>query len=312
MRSQSLPIVAQLIKLSRENANRASYLIVSIAMFGVFIFDLILPLGVAAAALYALVVCASMWIRGNTGTYVIAAIGLLFTILGFFLSSDIVSTIEAVIINRLLAALLIIVTAIMVLKIKKAEIDISTLMTQSVMDPLTQAKNWRAFGQELENEIVRNKRYHRSLSVAIIDIDHLAMINQVCNNDFGDSVINKVAKEILNNIRRCDVLYRLDGGKFAILFAETGMQEAKRVGEVICKKISSKIRLTDHEITVSVGIATLDAEDSKRVLCQRAEEALLQSKGNGRNRVSTSPPVSTKTKETSRVAAILSRSRFKD
>ncbi|MDP1559456.1 MAG: GGDEF domain-containing protein [Nitrosomonas sp.] len=231
------------------------------------------------------------------------------TTLGFFLSSAFVSSLEVVITDRILTILLLIIATIMVLRIKKADNDISNLTMQSVIDPLTQAKNSRAFGQEIENEIARDKRYHRSLSIAIIDIDHLKMINEDYDSDQGDHVIQRVAEEIENNIRRCDILYRLGGGKFAVLFAETGVLEAKRVGDVVCKKIFSKIGLSDRKITVSVGIAALSAEDNKRVFCQRAEEALLQAKRNGRNKVSTLPPINN-IKETSRVAAILSRSRF--
>ncbi len=309
MSSQRFPTVLFLRLFLNDFAGYIHYLIMLVAIIGIFAFDLASPLNVAAGTLYALVVFGSLFIKGNKSTYVAAVMGLIFTVAGFFLSaSSMVSSLEAVIINQLLAALLIIGAALIVIRIKKADENISALRIQSVIDPLTQAKNYRAFEQELSREIRLHKRHNRNLSVAFIDIDYLHKINQSYGNDGGDNIINQVAKEIEANIRSSDVLYRLAGDKFAVLFAEASMQGTKSVGEAICKKTSSKIALCGRNITLSMGIATLEENDSERSLCQRAEKALLQSKEDGRNRVTTVPPVSTK--DTSGIAAILARSRY--
>ena len=308
MSSQRFPTASYLTLFLNEFAGRIHYLFMLAAMVGVFIFDLISPLGVAAGSPYVLVVFGSLWIKGKTATYIAAVMGIFLTLAGFFLSPSIVSPMETVIINRVLTALLVFGAALIVIRIKKADENLSTLKIQSVIDPLTQTKNWRAFEQELSGEILRHKRYNRKLSVAFIDIDCLSKINQVYGRNGGDDVINRVVKEIGNNIRSCDILYRLVGDRFAVLFAETGMRDTKRVAEAICKKVSDNIELRDRKITLSTGIATLEEKDSKRLLCQRAEEALLQSKEDGKNRVTTVPPVSTK--DTPRIAAILARSRY--
>lgn len=308
MSSQSFSTAPFLRMFFNEFSDRIHYLMMLAAMIGVFIFDMVSPLGVAAGSPYVLIVFGSLWIKGKSATYIAAVMGLFFTVAGFFLSTLIVSSMETVIINRILTSLLIIGAALIVVRIKKTDENLSILKVQSVIDPLTQAKNWRAFEQELSSEILRHKRCKRELSIALIDIDYLGKINQAYGRIGGDDIINRVAKEIENNVRSYDALYRLDGDRFAVIFPETGIFDTKRVAEAICKKVSDNVELSDRKITLSTGIVSLEEKDSRRLLCQRAEDALLQSKEDGKNRVTTVPPVSTK--DASRIAAILTRSRY--
>ncbi|MBK6957606.1 MAG: GGDEF domain-containing protein [Nitrosomonas sp.] len=308
MRSQILSATANLKLFFREYPIQTNSLIILVATLSILIIDLQLPLGVAAGVPYALVIFASLWVSGIQFTYFLAALGIIFTIIGFYLSPGIAVPINIALFNRGITLLLIICSAIMVIKIKKANIDISTLMTQLLIDPITGYKNRQAFESELDTEILRCKRYHRNLSVAIIDIDLLKLFSD--NYDFrnkNDS-IKRISQEIKADIRTSDLFYRIDINVFAVLFPETGLTEAKEVCEAIRKKISAKIdKNTENKITISIGIATLSEADKRINLCKRAEDALFISKRNGGNFVSTLPEVANKDKP--HVAAILSRSR---
>jgi len=308
MRSQILSATANLKLFFREYPIQTNSLIILVATLSILIIDLQLPLGVAAGVPYALVIFASLWVSGIQFTYFLAALGIIFTIIGFYLSPGIAVPINIALFNRGITLLLIICSAIMVIKIKKANIDISTLMTQLLIDPITGYKNRQAFESELDTEILRCKRYHRNLSVAIIDIDLLKLFSD--NYDFrnkNDS-IKRISQEIKADIRTSDLFYRIDINVFAVLFPETGLTEAKEVCEAIRKKISAKIdKNTENKIKISIGIATLSEADKRINLCKRAEDALFISKRNGGNFVSTLPEVANKDKP--HVAAILSRSR---
>ena len=308
MRSQILSATANLKLLFREYPIQTNSLIILVATLSILIIDLQLPLGVAAGVPYALVIFASLWVSGIQFTYFLAALGIIFTIIGFYLSPGIAVPINIALFNRGITLLLIICSAIMVIKIKKANIDISTLMTQLLIDPITGYKNRQAFESELDTEILRCKRYHRNLSVAIIDIDLLKLFSD--NYDFknkNDS-IKRISQEIKADIRTSDLFYRIDINVLAVLFPETGLTEAKEVCEAIRKKISAKIdKNTENKITISIGIAMLSEADKRISLCKRAEDALFISKRNGGNFVSTLPEVANKDKP--HVAAILSRSR---
>ncbi len=307
MRSQ-IPATNMLKLLFGEYAIQANGLIILAATFFIFIIDLNLPLGVAAGAPYVLVVFASLWVSGAPFTYLIAALGIIFSIAGFFLSSGIAAPIHIVFINRGLTLLLIICTAIMVTRIKKANIDMSAITTQIFIDPITGYKNRYAFETELDTEILRSKRYSRNLSIAIIDINLFKLFSDNYDYRNKNDYIKRISQVIKSNIRITDLFYRIDINTFAILFPETDLSEAKKVCEAIRKKISTRIdKNTENKVIVNVGITMLDGADNKIDLCKRAEEALFISKRNEGNLVSTLPQVVYKDK--SHVAAILSRSR---
>jgi len=284
-------------------------LILLIATLFIFVFDLHLPLGVAAATPYVLVIFASLWISGIQFTHLIAALSIILTILGFYHSPEIILPMNIVLFNRGLTLLLIVCSTVMVIKIKKANIDMSALLTQTLIDPITRQKNRQAFESEIDTEILRCERYHRNLSIAIIDVDHFKLFSNLHDHQYSNDVIKRISADIKTNIRTSDLFYHIDTDVFAILFPETELSEAKEVCEAIRKKISTKMEKehTERKITISIGIAMLGHNDSKIDLCKRAEDALLISKSNGKNLVSTLPEVTNKDK--SHVAAILSRSR---
>ncbi|WP_350131164.1 GGDEF domain-containing protein [Nitrosomonas sp.] len=236
---------------------------------------------------------------------------LILTITGFYLSPGIVMPMNVIVFNRGLTLLLIICSALMVIKIKKTNSDMSTLLTQVLIDPITGYKNRQAFESELDTEILRSRRYHRSFSVAIIDLDLLKLFSDDYDYKNKNDSIKQISHEIKTNIRITDLFYRIDINVFAILFPETDLYEAKKVCESVRKKVSTKMdKNTENKIMVSIGIAMLDETDNKLKLCKRAEDALFAAKRNGGNQVSTLPQIVNKDKST--VPAILSRSRSTD
>tara|TARA_R110002073_G_C9330099_1_gene569148 strand:- start:28 stop:459 length:432 start_codon:yes stop_codon:yes gene_type:complete len=112
---------------------------------------------------YGLIVFATLWTKRISETYLVAITGISFTILGFFLSPEIISTVHAVIINRALAIVIIILSAILVIQHKKDDKLIKNLNIQAMTDPLTGVKNGLAFDRIIEEEIVRDIRYKRRL-----------------------------------------------------------------------------------------------------------------------------------------------------
>lgn len=60
------------------------------------------------------------------------------------------------------------------------------LVEQSTTDPLTRLKNRRAFGERLEAEVERARRYGEALSLLIIDVDHFKGYNDAFGHPAGD------------------------------------------------------------------------------------------------------------------------------
>ncbi|MDC8444332.1 MAG: GGDEF domain-containing protein [Nitrosomonas sp.] len=277
----------------------------------IFLFDLNTPLGVAAGTPYALVIFGSLWLKSNQSTYAFVLISTLLTVAGFFLSPGYIVPIDIVLTNRLLALLIIACTAFMVIKIKKVNQALISNRADSYRDALTHCKTNRAFVLELNTEITRCKRYNHNLSLAIFDVDHFTRLvsdHDKKNEYYRNHLIKWLSKEICKSIRNSDQPYRISSDRFAILFVETDIHEAKEVCNALREKIFKVNQSEFHPgFTVSVGIAALEINDNRRKLYKRAEQALIKAKENGRNQVSTLPEIKRNNKPL--IPAILLRSR---
>ena len=300
----SVATAASIKLIVRECLVQNNCMVILAATLFIFFIDLNLPLGVAAGAPYVLVVFASLWISGINASYAIAALGIAFTVAGFFLSPGIVAPMHIVLINRTLTVLLIVCAAIMVIRIKRANIDISALMNQILINPVSGFKNKQAFDIELVNEIQRCKRYEHQMSLAIIEFkDH---------NDSQSSKSHReikcILQEIRNGIRKSDLPYHISDNELAIIFTDTDLAASKSVCEAIYKQICTKLenRMTTNPI-FKIGIAAVEKNDNEAALFLRAKSALSHAKSDVENVIITIPQVVNKDKAA--VAAILLRSR---
>jgi len=101
-------------------------LIISIGLFGcaaIFILDLLTPLGIADGICYTGIILLSIWTNDKKFTVIAAVLGVLLIISGYFFSPDAPLTTEAYIAvtNRLLTILVVILSAVVIIKYKKIE-----------------------------------------------------------------------------------------------------------------------------------------------------------------------------------------------
>jgi diguanylate cyclase (GGDEF)-like protein len=162
-----------------------------------------------------------------------------------------------------------------------------SLHKQSLTDVLTGLMNRRAFDEEFGRRVAQADRTDRPLSVLMIDIDHFKSLNDRYGHAAGDRVLRGVANLMVNALREMDTLARYGGEEFVVALPDTGVMRACHVGERIRRTVgTSSIQFGDHElgVTVSVGVATLDAYRPESLLID-ADEALYAAKGAGRNQV---------------------------
>jgi diguanylate cyclase (GGDEF)-like protein len=162
--------------------------------------------------------------------------------------------------------------------------EIYRLMT---VDGLTQLYNKRFFGEALEREVNRAKRYGRPLALLLLDIDHFKRKNDEYGHVAGDAVLRQLAATVLPKLRRDDIFARVGGEEFAILLPELDAAAAQATGERI-RKIVEDARFSFDRVeiacTVSCGIAHLDETTSAPAdLYRTADSALYRAKQEGRN-----------------------------
>ncbi|WP_273333681.1 GGDEF domain-containing protein [Dictyoglomus turgidum] len=98
-------------------------------------------------------------------------------------------------------------------------------------------------------------------------------------------VLEKISKIIRENMRKSDIASRWGGEEFLILLPETNLQNATLVAEAFRRKIEEANFGIDEKITVSVGVANIENNESIDSLIQRADKNLYKAKESGKNKV---------------------------
>ena len=157
----------------------------------------------------------------------------------------------------------------------------------TIMDGLTQIHNRRYLLETMERELSRCRRHERPLSMLIFDIDHFKRVNDDFGHLTGDYVLRELALAVSKRVRREEVFARYGGEEFVILLPETALLEAHTLAEQVRCLIEQHAFAFEGkqiEVTVSVGVAELEAEmESPAELTRAADRCLYQAKSSGRN-----------------------------
>src|SRR3989442_13347594 len=90
----------------------------------------------------------------------------------------------------------------------------------ALRDPLTGVYNRRHFGERLTSEFAASRRYGRSLSLVLLDVDHLNRVNEAHGRPAGGEVLRGVAQGLQGIVRGADVVAPVRRDEFAILLRE--------------------------------------------------------------------------------------------
>ncbi len=163
----------------------------------------------------------------------------------------------------------------------------------SITDELTGASNFRAFRVRLEEFRRKHASNKLPLSIVMVNIDHFYEYNVAYGQDIGNRTLTQVAHLLMAEaVNGDEIVARLHGAEFGILLPGISCEGARMMMQKIMDQLTElKIehrggKSFDH-LTLSVGICCTPIQDdlSSRDLLQRAEQALLQAKRNGRNRI---------------------------
>jgi diguanylate cyclase (GGDEF)-like protein len=171
--------------------------------------------------------------------------------------------------------------------LRNAEL-VDRLRAQATIDPLTGCHNRRGFDEILSVEFARARRYNRPLSVVLLDIDHFKHINDDFGHEVGDHALQRIGRAVRHTFRATDSACRYGGEEFALIFPETGKDEAFRLAErlrMLIEQLPPNAEVP-RSLTASFGISSFpdDAAETAELL-RAADRALYQAKARGRNRV---------------------------
>ena len=156
-------------------------------------------------------------------------------------------------------------------------------------DPLTNIYNRLHFGNFLDAEIDRVKRYGGTFSIIFFDLDRFKEINDEYGHLVGDEVLKQVAEVVQHANRNADIFARYGGEEFIILAPSTDIAGARIHAERLREDIENHRFNEIYKLTCSFGITEYKADaDDVPSLFKRADTALYNAKNLGRNRVEAS------------------------
>jgi diguanylate cyclase (GGDEF)-like protein len=160
---------------------------------------------------------------------------------------------------------------------------VDDMRAASERDPLTGLLNRRGLAAGLPKRL-------EGRSLLAIDVDHFKRLNDTHGHAAGDSSLAFLGTHLNRQLRQHDLAARMGGEEFAVLLSGVSSFEALRIAQRIRADLArTSGAATGHAITVSMGVATAQADETFDALWSRADAALYVAKHQGRNRCEVAP-----------------------
>lgn len=167
---------------------------------------------------------------------------------------------------------------------------IRNLEKLAMLDDLTQIPNRRYLENSIKlrfDEYLLNKV---NFGIVFLDIDHFKKFNDDYGHDIGDLVLKTVSKTFSNNLRGNDIIGRWGGEEFVGVFSGIDGKGLKKIAEklrFLVEKTYVNVDNKNINVTISVGATLVNSKDDIDTIIRRADKFLYESKGKGRNCVTT-------------------------
>ena len=155
-------------------------------------------------------------------------------------------------------------------------------------DQLTKLPNRRGFDLLANQAMQEARRNQSALCVLMLDLDNFKQLNDSQGHMAGDEMLRRFANHLRNTVRKSDIICRWGGEEFILLLKDTTPEQARELAEKIIQQTEqSSIHFNgvDLQITTSIGLAQLQADESLEQVITRADRALYRAKQSGRNRL---------------------------
>lgn len=174
-------------------------------------------------------------------------------------------------------------------ELHKKGLRIKELEDLATKDPLTGFYNRRGFEEEVgrlvkdidffkKNPAKRKHFYIDSLSLLFFDIDDFKGVNDQYGHKAGDQVLQQVSQIIRQKVRNIDLVSRWGGEELVAALVGSHEDDAFRKAEEIRKAVKSRVKVQDREVTVSVGVSSLDESENFEEMVKNADKAMYLAK----------------------------------
>jgi diguanylate cyclase (GGDEF)-like protein len=170
---------------------------------------------------------------------------------------------------------------VMSARIRNADEQIGGLSRQAVRDAATGLLNRLAFGQRLEEETARSRRYGGSFSLVMLGFGDLDAINDSLGYEAGEKVLGWIGRLLTEHTRASDVPFRCEPDVFAVLCPWT----ATDVSGVVANRLATLLQEAQPPVDVGISLTPVSASvtcpddaNEGQPLYQMAQRALEAAK----------------------------------
>jgi diguanylate cyclase (GGDEF)-like protein len=170
----------------------------------------------------------------------------------------------------------------------KLRAALSREQRKAMLDPLTQLWNRAGLNHFLPKQLEQADDLDLQLGVLFCDLDDFKMVNDNHGHAIGDHVLWEAARRISAAVRPQDVVTSSGAEEFVVLLQVHDQQELLQIAERIrCTLNKEPVTIDELQLnqTISIGAALRAPQEQATATMDRADQALYQAKGNGRNRV---------------------------
>lgn len=172
------------------------------------------------------------------------------------------------------------------------------ILSEGKHDTLTGLLNRRVFLEKV-NRIIQFSHSDASIEendrrqlhtgekywLGIFDIDHFKRVNDTYGHLYGDEVLIMVGALMRECFRAGDLLFRYGGEEFIAVIGPTQQAAAIMVFERFRLQISQKHFGQIDQVTLSIGLVEIHADDNPTTVVGHADQALYYAKEHGRNQL---------------------------
>lgn len=157
----------------------------------------------------------------------------------------------------------------------------SKLEDISMRDPLTGIFNRRYLTSFLAEHLSQD--VGRPLTILMMDLDHFKQVNDTHGHSIGDLILMRFAQTVQSELRSSDIFARYGGEEFVAVLTNTNADVGFEISERLRKKVAGMKSREGVMVTVSIGLAEHQPEETLDHLLSHADKMLYKAKSQGRN-----------------------------
>jgi diguanylate cyclase (GGDEF)-like protein len=156
----------------------------------------------------------------------------------------------------------------------------------SLTDSLTHVINAQFFYELFEQELKRAERTRHAFTLVYLDLDNFKLMNDTYGHPAGDSLLKKFPRLIKKNIRPYDILARMGGDEFAMLFPESDYKVAAQIINRIKGNFDKEMIKNNWPVTMSIGAITFKKFNiTIKDMIKQVDDLMYRVKRKGKNNI---------------------------